>query len=67
MISWLMVVMTTFLVVVICLLVIILALLCQMISDYKHRSARFSAGPRKTEMVVGHHYWEESGHRDEHK
>lgn len=64
MISWLMVVMTALLVVVVCLLVIILALLCQMISDYKYRNSRFSAGPRKTEMVVGHQYWEDGMRRD---
>ena len=67
MISWLMAVMTALLIVVICLLVFILALLCHVLSDYKYRGTRFSAGPMKTEMVVGHHYWDERGHHDEHK
>ena len=67
MISWLMAVMTALLIVVICLLVFILALLCHVLSDYKCRGTRFSAGPRKTEMMVGHQYWEDGGHRDARK
>ena len=74
MISWLMAVMTALLIVVICLLVFILALLCHVLSDYKCRmpdykcrGTRFSAGPRKTDMVVGHQYWEDGGHRDARK
>lgn len=62
-----MAVMTALLIVVICLLVFILAMLCYVLSDYKCISTRFSAGPRKTEMVIDHQYWEDGRHRDARK